>query len=144
MRKTQLFLRPFRDGGKWLGIAHIRYIARYTSGTLRSMTKKKRPDVVFETFDQAAEHYQLTEEDLLSRERKCFYLAMIYLFVMLCMFTYGVSLFLYHHIVASISAFSVSMMVLSFSFREHFWYIQLKHRCLGLTFSKWIQLTFRK
>jgi hypothetical protein len=142
-RKIRIFLRPFADGGKWLGLDHVRAVGSYTSQLFTRLVSRPRPIVRFESFDQAVSRYSLTEEDIRARTRAFALTAATYGVCALAMLGYAMYAFAYHNYVTAISASSLTFMLLSFTFREHFWHIQMKHKVLGLSFGQWYLYTFK-
>jgi intracellular multiplication protein IcmV len=143
-RKFGIFVRPIRDMRYWVGFDHLRYTARMITSLMGGLISRPKITEHFETFEQVKKRYKLTENDLKTRQKALFQFFMIYFSFALAMLAYASYGFVHGYYAMGISSVSLTCMLLSFAFREHFWYTQIKNRRLGLTFKMWWNLTFSR
>lgn len=92
-----------------------------------------------ESFDSARKELNLSDNDLLIRQKALFRLCFLMSTLALGIFIYsGFHLFAGNFRAALIS-FIVMMISLALAFRYHFWYYQIKHRKLGCSFDEWFK-----
>lgn len=97
-----------------------------------------------ETFDEAVQRMQMTEKDILERKTGFLRLALIYLVMALALFIYTVYIFISGHFFTSILCLTLTVLILVYAYKEHFWYTQIKHRKFGLKFKEWLRFTLGK
>ncbi len=68
-------------------------------------------------------------------------LAAFYLFVVCCLGMYAIYLWYQHAFLAILMTAILMLVATSFAFKEHFWYMQMRQRRLGLTLKEWFLLT---
>jgi intracellular multiplication protein IcmV len=142
-KRSGFILKPFRDIPLMLGYTHLKSGAatiRFLYGGLFRKAQRQ-PGQRAMSFDEMCAKHCLNEQALAGKQRQLLICAMIYLLMTVALVAYGVMM--YHRMLylASISCGSLAFMLLSFGFREHFWYIQLKHKRLGITFYQWFRAT---
>ena len=95
---------------------------------------------VTETFEQAKKRLQLTDADLLSRQKGFLFVCHIMLVWAAFFLIYA----LYHFFTAGIIGGLLSLVAMSlsltFAFRYHFWAFQIKQRQLGCTIYQWFKM----
>lgn len=95
-----------------------------------------------ESFEAAVNKLNLSEEDLLVKQKSLFRLSWLMLVLGVLIFIYS----LYQLFYGSFKAFSVGLVVtciaFTLAFRYHFWYFQIKHKKLGCTFNEWYRQGF--
>ena len=90
-----------------------------------------------ETFSEAVDRMQLTPEILAQKERDFLRLACIFgTFSVLILF-YALYLAWTGLLFAFILALVVSCLAITYAFRFHFWWFQVKHRKLGCSIKEW-------
>lgn len=104
---------------------------------------KHRKTVRQETFEQAVARLKLSESDLARRQKSFFRTSLLFLSIAVLVFLYAVNLFLSGLLLATFISLVLVAMALALAYRDHFWYTQMKHRRLGLTFKNWVDYTFR-
>lgn len=93
-----------------------------------------------ETFAEAMQRLNLTEQDLQQTGQRYFLLAMLFVGLGGAAFLGGFYMLFYHQTFAGlVLAMATSAVFFSQAFRYHFWYFQIKHRKLGCTFLEWRQ-----
>ena len=143
--KNRHFLRRFLDIPTWIGAGQLADGAK----TIRTMISdiarvNRRGPQVIQTFDEAVERYQYTDEYLLARQRFLLLTTRLYLFCLLLSLMYATHLFNKGMIMACFTTSCVSLILMSFAFRAHFWYTQIKYKKLGMTFYEWFRSLFEK
>lgn len=121
---------------RWLSVDYL----KETTGHLKSIfvdtfvPKKARYS---ETFEEALERLQLSEQELLNRQTEFFRLFCFFIGLSLCVISYGIYLAYTKLFLSALIAFCLSLYALTQAFRFHFWLFQLKHRKLGCTLWEW-------
>jgi intracellular multiplication protein IcmV len=96
-----------------------------------------------ESFDAAVQRLQLTEDDIKKRTRSFLYSSLVYFFIALALFAYTIYMMsVSRAIFAIVVCFILILLMLVYSFREHFWYMQMKKRKVGCSFKEWIAFIF--
>lgn len=133
-------LKSFVNFPKWMGAKDIGSTGKSVYNALKKVVSK---DSTFkETYDEAIKRMGLDEAHLAQRQAGFLRTSVFYLVMALGMMLYMLYLFSESHWHAAIMTLSISAILLSFAFREHFWYTQMKHKRLGMTFQDWLSATF--
>ncbi len=91
-----------------------------------------------ETFEEAMQRLNITEDQLMQRRKEFMRLAFIFTFIAVAIFTYSVYIAYYHkNIMGFIMGFCITLYTLTHVFRYHFWIYQIKHRKLQCTLKEW-------
>jgi intracellular multiplication protein IcmV len=96
-----------------------------------------------ETFAEAMQRFNLSEEDIQRRIKNFILLVSLWLIIALGVLSYALYLAFagsWHGFIACIGLMFIS---LAQAFRYHFWYFQLKQRRLGCTFRQWLNASFK-
>ncbi|HHF7366953.1 TPA: type IVB secretion system protein IcmV [Legionella bozemanae] len=121
---------------RWFDWERMKAFTMYLgNGFKRLFVPQKK--VEGESFNEAVQLFNLSDESLLIKQKSLFRLSIIMVLAALLILGYaGYQLFF-----GSIKAFLVSLIVtliaLVLAFRYHFWYYQIKNRKLGCTFNEW-------
>lgn len=83
--------------------------------------------------------FSLSEKDIQIRMKSFFRMGILLLIVSLLIFAYTLYYLLYQEYLVVIVGTVVTLLALSFAFRYHFWYFQLKKGKLGCTFKEWFR-----
>jgi len=97
-----------------------------------------------ETFEEAVKRFSLTEEDIKQRGKAFLRNSLMFLFISMILFFYTIYLLVNAYLLATFISALLTILVLVYAYREHFWYTQIKHRKLGLNFKIWWQLLLKK
>jgi intracellular multiplication protein IcmV len=91
-----------------------------------------------ETFEEAMQRLELTEEDLVERKKE--FTRLCYFFIALAFFivVYALYLAFQRNMTTSLIAFCLALYALTQAFRFHFWLFQLRNRKLGCTIKEWM------
>ena len=97
-----------------------------------------------ESFEAAVKRLKLSEVDIQAKQKQFLMVSYCYIIVTSLVFFYFLYLLLSGSFRGALAAFGITCLGLAFSFSKHFWYIQMKHRRLGLSFRQWRQLAFQR
>ena len=139
--KTRHFMKTFIDIPRWVGVEEIVTVARSVKRLGRSLFVPKQPERI-ETFEQAVERLDLTEDAIKQRCRQYYIFAMIYAIAALLFMGYAIHVLFLKHYFTFITTIVLAVLLMTFAFREHFWYTQMKYRRLGFTFQEWFKSVF--
>lgn len=141
-RGFRFWTRSIFNIPRWIGWHDLKKNASTISDLYRSLFKSRTVSVFRETFEEAVERMGLSEADIAQVGRMYYVRSLVFAGVFLLGLAYQFFLLSHHYWGAALVMLSIDFMILSFWFREHFWYTQIKHRRLGLTFSQWLKLCF--
>lgn len=122
---------------KWVSLEYLGETAdNFKVILLDSIIPKKA--TYSETFEEAMQRLELTEADLLLRQKE--FTQLFYFFLTLSVLIIGYALYLSFtsSMVTTLIAFCLSIYTLAQAFRFHFWLFQLKNRKLGCTVKEWM------
>lgn len=91
------------------------------------------------SFEQAVQEFNLTDKDLLIKQKALLRLSIVMLSIAVLIFVYAVYHLFFGGFKATIVSLAVMMIALALSFRYHFWYFQIKHQKLGCNFMQWFR-----
>lgn len=142
--RTRKFIKPFVDFPRWLNISELKRNNKTLYGFAKDIAKPELPPVHQETFEQAMVRLQLTEKDVLVRRAFFLRMTMVYVLIIAALVAYVIYLWTVDASILSISMlFSLLLVAAALAFKQHFWFIQMKSRRLGLSFGDWVQYTFK-
>ena len=133
------FTRKFINFSGWVGYSSLKRTASQILDLAKQLYTVRKSERK-ETFEEAVQRLKFTEEHIHERLTNFRNMARVYLAVFCCGLGYMGFLVYHKYYMASIMMISFLMLIMSFYFRESFWYTQLKQRKLGLTFSEWFYL----
>lgn len=90
-----------------------------------------------ESFDEAVAKLNLTEKDLLLKQKSLFRLSIVMVVVATVVLFYTIYQLLYGSYHAALLSLVIMFIALVLAFRYNFWYFQIKHRKLGCSFKEW-------
>ncbi len=92
---------------------------------------------VRESFEAAKARLNLSDKDLIARQKGLLRLSLLMVSMAVVLFIYAI----YHFFTGGYIAFILSLVVMAIAlvlaFRYHFWYFQIKNRKLGCTLNEW-------
>lgn len=122
---------------KWVSLDYLSETAEnFKVILLDSVIPKKA--TYSETFEEALKRLELTEADLLQRQKEFSQLFYFFMTLSLVIMFYGLFLAFTSTMAATLIAFCLSLYTFSQAFRFHFWLFQLKNRKLGCTIKEWL------
>lgn len=134
--------KPFVNFPRWMG---LRQISANAAGIVRMIKDLRihRPEVRQESFEEAMERMNLTEEIIKERMKTCLFLSLTYTFAAICFFAYTLYMIFHGHLGMIMGALVTTLMAV-FAYRESFWYFQMKTRTLGNSFKDWVSFILRR
>lgn len=93
--------------------------------------------ITSESFEAAKKRLNLTDTELLAKQKALFRLSLVMLVAAFLLLGYSGYQLFYGSTKAFIVSLVVMMISLVLAFRYHFWYFQIKHRKLGCTINEW-------
>ena len=122
----------------WIGWESISQSGSWIQSLFVAMLKKPSQSTVKETYAEACEKYGYTPE-FLEQQKKGFLQASQVYFGAFCIgIAYMSWLLLKQKVLAGTIMVPINFMLFALFFRESFWYMQLKHKRLGMKFKDWI------
>jgi intracellular multiplication protein IcmV len=91
-----------------------------------------------ETFEEAMQRLELSEEDLVERKKEFTRLCYFFVALALVIVLYALYLAFQRNMTPSLIAFCLALYALSQALRFHFWLFQLRNRKLGCTVKEWM------
>ncbi len=128
---------------RWIGLGHLSDNAKTIKKIANGLVKTAKVDQSSSSykpknFEEAMQHYGLTEESLKKRMRSALQIVVVCLSLSALMIAYMIYLFSKDLPLASFVCIMLTLLLWSYAFREHFNYFQMKQRRLGCTFKQWL------
>lgn len=142
--RTGRILRRFFNVTEWVDLKRIvegkNYIISLCERYLILKNEVSNPSLSdIETFEAAKKRLNLTDNDILIKQKSLFRLAVL-MFASACLlFCYFVYNLLLAHFAAAFVTWIVMSLAFVLAFRYHFWYFQIKQKKLGCTASQWFK-----
>ena len=131
--------KTFIDPTGWMDLESLKNQNKTIFQTIKNIFTTDRP-VREETFTEAVERLQLTEEDLQHSYRTYRNYAILFSIIGLLVFLYAFYIvFRYYSFTGLLLGMAASALLLSQAFKYDFWAYQIKTRKLGATFNEWKQ-----
>lgn len=122
----------------WADTARIKSYWQYIVSSIKNMLVPQRK-VVGETFEAAKTRMNLTDEDLLRRQRALFQFSLLMLAMCFLLCMYAVYQLVYGSIQGFLLTLSIGCIAAVIAFRYHFWYFQIKEKKLGCSVKEWFK-----
>lgn len=121
---------------RWLSLDYLKETSRHFQAIFRGTFVPQKPRYS-ETFEEAVQRLELSENDLIQRQFE--FTRLFYFFIVLSLIVIGYGLYLayFGHFIGAIVSFCLALYSFTQAFRFHFWLFQLKHRKLGCTLKEW-------
>ncbi|MBS0286311.1 MAG: type IVB secretion system protein IcmV [Proteobacteria bacterium] len=91
-----------------------------------------------ETFEEAMRRLELTESDLIERQKEFTRLCYFFIFLAMTVVIYALYTAFMGSMVASLISFCLALYALTQAFRFHFWLFQIKNKKLGCSIKEWM------
>lgn len=137
-------VRSMFNVSKWFAWGEVVASSKIFFSIAKGVLKRPSEKALEETFEEAVQRLHLTEEDIKYRQKALFRNAAIFLGMSAILLIYTIYLLTKAHILAFFMGLLLTALVLTFAYREHFWYTQVKYRKLGLDFKTWRRLFLKK
>lgn len=141
-KKNREFLKRVFNFRAWLDAVRVQGWAIYFTQGAKRMFIPRAPESG-ESFAVAIKRMQLTDEDLLAREKSLLRLCYFMLLVALMIGAYAVYHLLSLQLMPFLVSFAIMLIPIVLAFRYHFWAFQIRQRKLGCSVDEWYQATFR-
>jgi intracellular multiplication protein IcmV len=122
----------------WIGLRGIKENAKGLWSGIKVLLLPSKNIAGEETFAQAVERMNLTEEDLANRSRHLGHHAIIYLFFAILCFSYAIYLLIDIKILSSMLVVLITAFFVLKAYISFFWRFQIRQRKLGCTFKEWL------
>jgi len=128
--------RPFLNIRQWAQVDYLKRSGKNIYGLARGLVTPGKA-ARGESFDAAMSRLKIDEKAVRNRQRQSFVLALVFFIVGILLLAYAVMRAYRGHIISTLISFVIAGVSFAESFRNHFWYVQIKERRLGLTFNEW-------
>lgn len=139
-------IKPMVNFPRWMGWNQIADSGKFINSLAKDVFKTK-PDGKLrdEKFEDACRRLNLTSGILLQRQKHFLRYAIFFVCLSFALFAYGIYLLIFGgFFMAFLICLSLTCVSLSLAFREHFWYIQIRHRRLGISLKDWFKLSLHQ
>lgn len=128
----------------WMSYDEVKKSGEDVSRMVKAVTEERQPGRK-ETFEQAMTRMKLSEEDIQKRMQQLYLSSCIYAGVSCLIFIYAfVALIVFGGFWTWVAALIVSALGFALSFRDSFFYFQMKSRRLGCTIPDWIRFVTKR
>jgi intracellular multiplication protein IcmV len=135
--------KPFLNFSAFVGYKGLKGSVQNLTGMVKDATAKPSlENIPKETFEEAVIRLNLSEQDLTDRQKSFFRMSLFYVLLAVFLFAYLIYLLVSGVLLGVFISAVLVLVSLAFSYREHFWYTQMAHRRLGLTYQDWKAYTF--
>lgn len=134
--------KPFVNFPRWMGLRQLKNNAAAIKAMFKDL-RLYRPEVRRETFEEAMQRMNLTEDQLKERMRTCLMMSIVYSFASLCFLIYTIYMIFHFHL-GMILGILITILMAVFAYRESFWYFQMKTRKLGNTVHDWVSFMLKR
>ena len=121
---------------KWMSIPYLKEVTGRTGSLVKSLVVPKKATRK-ETFEQALERLNITEADLIQRQKEFTRLVYVFLSIAAVIISYAIYMIIKGYAIVGLIALCLSLYTLSQAFHFHFWLFQMKNRKLGCTLTEW-------
>lgn len=133
---------PIRNVKRAVGIPELKTSIANTRGAAIEIFKPQKKQVVIkETFEQALVRLQLTEPMIQQRRKSLIITISVYALLAVSFFVYAFYLLFAGVVLGAFISFVLTFTAVGFVFRDHFWYVQMTCRRLGMSFKDWANYT---
>jgi intracellular multiplication protein IcmV len=141
-RNSRGFFSSITNVREWLALNEIMFYARLIKDAWKDLLHLGKRDKTIptnETFEEAMLRLQISEEEISKRRKYFFYYFLIYGFVTIAAIIYWIHLLnSKSSFLALVVGFIISIMMLVYTAKEHYWYMQMKLRKLNCTYKDWL------
>lgn len=129
--------KTFFNPSAWIGLNGLVDQFRTTWSVIKNLFTIRKPERQ-ETFEQAMQRFNLTEQDVVQIKSRYLYYSLLFLSLAGVVFLYAFYLLILKDTFAGwMLGMAVSTLLLANAFRYNFWFFQIKHKKLGCTFDEW-------
>ncbi len=133
---------------QWMGFNNLKQSTNAIYGMYKDLKPKQTnsktdPQGQLQSFEELMAQNGITEQELNRRTRNSFRAFIVYLLCLIVVTIYSLFLLLGKHYETALFNGVLVLVFISFTFREHFNYFQMKEHRLGCTFKDWLSALFR-
>jgi len=135
------------DVRKWANVDEITDNARAIAISLKNLQKHRESSkyLLTDTFDEVMRMLNVTEDEIKRRTRYFLYCSITYFVTFVGLLVYTIYLaYSSSMLLSTLTSLVLSLVMLVYALREHFWYTQMKMRKFGCGFKDWVNFTFTK
>lgn len=129
--------RTFFNPRSWLDYDMVKENTTTVVNIFKDTFKRESPPVITETFEQALQRLNISNEEVENIKNNYLSFAVFFLLIGFVLIGFAIYFFLQGSILDFALAIAISAVLFAQAFRFHFWYFQIKHRKLGCTFEEW-------
>lgn len=145
LRGVGRVLKPLVNFPHWMRWGDLKENNHMITSLAKGMLKADTAVPRQETYEEAVVRLNLNDEAIAARKKDLFLMAGFFSVLAIAVFIYGFYLLLFQGmILAFFMGVALAFLLTALAFRQHFWYIQMKYKRLGLTFNDWMNYTFKK
>jgi len=123
---------------RWLGFGTIKKNTQYYYEQAKALASVEKP-THSETFEEAAERLNLSPEFLERQKKRYLLLSIFFVFLALSLGVYAGFFIVKKYWMGAVMCCSLTFFALTYAFRYHFWYFQIKHKKLGCKLRDWFR-----
>jgi hypothetical protein len=132
---------PIRNVKRALGLSELKQSIENTRGAAKEIFQPRKKQIIKETFEQALVRLQLTEPMLKQRRKSLIITIVVYAALAVGFLVYAFYLLFTGLLLGAFISFVLTFTAVGFVFRDHFWYVQITCRRLGMSFKDWANYT---
>lgn len=144
--KIRSVLKKMINIPAWFDWERTKSVTLYVTSALRRLfiidvedAVKEKEAAQTESFETAQKKMNLTDAELVGRQRALLRLSLLMVLISGLIFSYSIYHFINAHFKAGMISLVVMMIAVTLAFRYHFWYFQIKNRKLGCTIQEWFR-----
>ncbi|MGQ3889896.1 type IVB secretion system protein IcmV [Legionella sp. CNM-1927-20] len=130
----------------WTDFDRLNAFTQYLANGVKFLFIPQKKDIssneALTKFDAAMAAMNLTEADLIARQKGLYRLSLLMCFAAFGLLCYAIYHLFYGGIHAVVISLVLTLVALALAFRYHFWYYQIRERKLGCTFREWYRRGF--
>ncbi len=136
-RTRNFFKRVFKIK-QWADWERMKGFTLYVGrGIKRLFVPGKTKDA--QGFDQMQEKFNLSSQELLSRQKGLFRLSILMVCIAIGFLCYAVYLLAMGHVASFFLSFVLTLLALVLAFRYNYWHFLIKHKRLNTTIKEWFR-----
>ena len=129
-------VKPLVNVPRWMSVKSVSESGSFVGRLFKGVFIPKKPERK-ESFSEARNRLNLTEQDIQQRRKEFKRLLRLFLVLWIAVWGYSLYLFSQPYMRAGIIAFVVGLIALTQAFRYHFWLFQIKQQKLGCGLKEW-------
>ena len=131
-------LRSIFNVRSWSDWDRMKSFTSYLGNGFKKFFVPQEP-VARESFEEARKRLNLSDTDLVARQRGLLRLSLIMAVFAVLLLFYGIYQHINVHFLSASLSLVVMLIALVLAFRYHFWYFQIKERKLGCSVREWFK-----